>query len=873
MKFFYRLLFYLVFMQAIVVSASEKKTTRIDPKSLKKSYKELIQQGHRLYEEGALPEALIRYEKASQLKTKISPNLRYRMASLYYLMDDDEKVIDLLKHKITLSKIPETYYLLALSYKDLEQIDLARSSFKKYLKKENIKKRNEALYELADIEFNAGKFDESASILSRLAEEEAGNRILLALAKVFIRQGNLDKAERILRENVYHETELYEYARLMGEITINRGQYQKALDYFSEAKNRASSYDFELLEAEFEAFLILADDFTLNPSKRIHYWQQLHQPLKVLIGKQNCSTIYLAHYYQTTYNLLGDPACLKRANWLLSDIESLSKKNKTKALILQAQLALTYEEKDRLFRLLTAENINSPYVLKGWYLRGLNDLKYGEKHQAPEALNRACCEFEIVWRRCLNVNKHFAGLALKSHLQALLARKTKKSKESSIELIAAILSRNDLNLPNLDDIFYLRGLAAFDLDPDLAVESFEKAIEYNQTPAAKEALFALGALHYQNNRLETAEKLFLEFAKKNPDLPKAPEALFFAAECSSKRDIKKQLFENYPLSPHAAEAYLSYYPQQRYIMGGKEAIDHLAGMPGRFPESPWCIEAYYLLGMDLKQDRRTSSGSLSRPKDPAKAMKMFQHAETIYSQLQEKGFLSEQQPYFYTLRCHAVIERALTYMQIAENSKGTKLKIYLEYTKDLLQGMIKEFRQSSFLAAAGPYPSLLEECEYHLAIAHIKMHEDKEAETILSEMQKEYRKSKITRGYYLSLVYYESAMIEKRRGQTLEALDLLREAEDAAKGKVVTSDQLLDIWIQQSLCYLDLCDDEMAMKILSHVINQDVASTQRLKAMFLRSNIYESQGRKELALRQLEALAKQQGEWAIKAKEKLQIYD
>ncbi len=873
MSVFYQMILYLMFVQVFALSASENNPIRTDPKSLKKSHKELIQQGHRLYEEGALPEALIRYEMASQLKNKISPNLRYRMASLYYLMDDDEKVIDLLKHKITLSKIPETYYLLGLSYKDLDQIDLARSSFKKYLEKENVKKRNEALYELADIEFKAGKLDESASILSRLAEKEANKRILLALAKVFIRQGNLDRAERILRENVYHDTELYEYALLMGEITVNRGQYQEALDYFSEAKNRVNSYDFELLEAELEAFLILADDFKLNPSKRIHYWHKLHQPLKDLLRKQSPSTIFLAHYYLVTHNLLGDPVCLQRTNELLSDIESIGKENKTKALILQAQLALTYEEKDRLYRLLTAENINSPYVLKGWYLRGLNDLKYGEKHCAPEALNRACCEFEIVWKHCLNVNKHFAGLALKSHLQALLARKTKKSNENAIKLIAAILSQNDLNLPNLDDIFYLRGLAAFDLDPDLAVESFEKAIEYDRTPAAIEALFTLGALHFQNNRLEIAEKIFLKFAEKNPEHQKAPEALFFAAECFSNQDIKKKLFESYPLSPLAAEAYLSYYPGQRYIMGEKEAIDHLAGMPDRFPESPWCIEAYYLLGMDLKRDRRTSSGNLSRPKDPAKALEMFQHAETIYSVFHDKGSLSEQQQYFYTLRCHAAIERALTYMQIAESSKGTKLKIYLEYAKDLLQGMIKELKQSSFMAAAGPYPSLLEECEYHLAIAHIKMHEDREAETILSEMQKEYRKSKITRGYYLSLVYYEAAMIEKRRGQTLKALDLLRQAEDAAKGKVVTSDQLLDIWIQQSLCYLDRCNDEMAMKILSHVINQDVASTQRLKAMFLRSNIYESQGRKELALRQLEALAKQQGEWAIKAKEKLQVYD
>jgi hypothetical protein len=39
--------------------------------------------------------------------------------------------------------------------------------------------------------------------------------------------------------------------------------------------------------------------------------------------------------------------------------------------------------------------------------------------------------------------------------------------------------------------------------------------------------------------------------------------------------------------------------------------------------------------------------------------------------------------------------------------------------------------------------------------------------------------------------------------------------------------------------------------------------------MFLRSEIYVLQGRHELARKQLEATSKKGGEWAIKAKEKL----
>jgi tetratricopeptide (TPR) repeat protein len=881
MKTWRRLIFYTFLLKAAVSSASDNKFIRNDHKSLKKSYKELIQQGHRLYEEGALPEALIRYEKASQLKSKISPNLRYRLASLYYLLDADEKVIDLLKHRSTLNKIPETYYLLGLCYKDLEQFDFARSSFRKYLDKDNIKKRNEALYELAEIEFKSGNIDKSATLLCRLAEDAPDRQVMLALAKVLIRQGNFDRAERLLRENVFHESELNEYAYLMGEIAVNRGQYKEAFDFFCEAQDRLnpSQCHADLLDSQLQALLVLADDFKLEAGKRIEYWRMLGRPLKELAKRTMGQNMYLAHYYLVTHNLLGDPVCKSRANALLDRISSFDGKDKVKALFLQARLALTYEEKDRLFRLITAENIHNPYVLKGWYLRGMNDLEYGLKHEKSEILNRACYEFEIVWKRCLTTNRHLAGLALKSHIQALLARKTKKSHENALKLINEVLSQSDLNIPNRDEILYLRGLAGMGVDPDSAVDSLLQAIDYGATPAAKEALFSLAVWHYQNKQWEKAENRFTELVQSDGGHAKSPEALFFAAECVERQNkdasnIKKELFEKFPRSPFAAKAYLNYYPRQLYIQGHPEAVEHLTGIPDRFPDSPWRIEAGFLLGLDLKRDHRTSSGKLSRPKDLEGALAWFQDAESTYSSLSAAHLIpEEQEQYFYTLRCHAVIERALTCRQIAENSKGTKKRIYLEYAKDLLRKVIHDFHQNSRLVDSDPYPALLEESQYHLAKSHINMNEDCEAEEILSEMRKKYQKYKITRGYYLSLVYYDLAMIAKRKGMAEEALEKLRKAEDAAKGRVITSDQLLDIWIQQSLCYLDLDDNKTAMKILSQAINQDVASTQRLKAMYLRSSIYESQGRKELALRQLEALAKQQGEWASKAKEKLQAYD
>ncbi len=56
------------------------------------------------------------------------------------------------------------------------------------------------------------------------------------------------------------------------------------------------------------------------------------------------------------------------------------------------------------------------------------------------------------------------------------------------------------------------------------------------------------------------------------------------------------------------------------------------------------------------------------------------------------------------------------------------------------------------------------------------------------------------------------------------------------------------------------------MLLLSKAINRNVVSSQRLRAMYLRAELYEIQGREELAKKQLEAVALKGGEWALHAK-------
>ncbi len=63
---------------------------------------------------------------------------------------------------------------------------------------------------------------------------------------------------------------------------------------------------------------------------------------------------------------------------------------------------------------------------------------------------------------------------------------------------------------------------------------------------------------------------------------------------------------------------------------------------------------------------------------------------------------------------------------------------------------------------------------------------------------------------------------------------------------------------------------ELAILTLSKVVNDDAISGMRLKAMYLRAEIYAQQGRRDLSRKQLEATAKKGGEWGQKAKETLE---
>lgn len=400
---------------------------------------------------------------------------------------------------------------------------------------------------------------------------------------------------------------------------------------------------------------------------------------------------------------------------------------------------------------------------------------------------------------------------------------------------------------------YLRALLAAHLsreDPSyasLAEEGLKKD---------PESLYELGTLYFQQSQFEKAKEAYLSYAEAFPDSPLAGDALFYSAlsleklnqDSAKSRELLKRVFEQYPQSSTAPLAYLTYYPYTAYLFGSIDSLSHLQKMPQLFPKAKELMYAYYLIGLHAKK------------KNSHRAIDAFQKAESHFDELsQEDRKLIE----LILLKMRCMLERAQANLAIATESKGAKQKIYHAYAVELL----REILSDTSLYTIDPYPTLIAESEYQLARALLD-EDPAEAEKIFDSMIEKYRKQNITRGLFLSRAWYEKAMRVKSSDPE-HSLKLFLKAEESGKGRVLSADQLIDLWIQESLCYKALKKYDDAMRILSKAINADLISNLRLKAMFLRAELYEMQGRKELAEKQLEALANKSGQWAQLAQEKL----
>lgn len=848
----------------------------------------------------------------------IEPYLRLKLAQAYLAENKD---IDALK---ALSAIPEKapleitqskMYLLGICQVKLKNDEQALQAFNTYLnsaKPEELLFYEDVLYESGLCHFRNQSWD-AASAYFNLIPRTTGKETLHNLAQIYSARIELNKGQfvRALDRLTSLETQLQEGDVLQFEVSFWKGEaffhlkmYQEAALSFEKALPRrhidqASWYGEALFQCA-RSFLKLGELCQNDSIKQLESYQKAEKMLTVLIGHQPDEQAYLA--LARLYLLLSKQT---EADAILSNPDHFqSLEGQVSSLWLKAEFSSNYNVKNQLYKQITDEFYKETTLFPyGWYARGLNDFNEGIRLAEQKNPAAAAEMFEVAaygFKQAFNVLKDrdpkTAGLAVKYLAEAYEYTNLPGSRLKAFAFLDQLINANPEILNAIEDpgeIYYLHAVLASNLTTwqtgdkfaDIAENSLTTAIE--KFPSGRynpKILHLLGNVHYHKKNYAKAEQAFTRLISNTKDNHVLGEVYFWIARCQikQKRDSEtaktylKQVYETFPDCRYAAEAYFTYYNSRDYLQGGREAIKHLLEFEQRFPNSPYLITSHYLTGMDFKRDRKSAEGKWIRKKNLIEAIESFQKAETAFDQFYEKGILTEEElPYFVNMRYHSILERALANFSIAQESQGAKKRIYLDYAAEVFKQIAADFEDPSHplakrLAFREPFPRLLEESYYWLAQTLASAQNDPASQEILNKMLANYQKAKITRGYLLSRTYYELGQIAIRNHDCSIALDYFKKSEDASKGKVLSVDQKIDLWIQQSMCFRELHELDHAMLLLSKAINDDAVSGLRIKAMYLRAEIYATQGRHELAKKQLDAASKLGGEWALKAKRKLE---
>lgn len=697
----------------------------------------------------------------------------------------------------------------------------------------------------------------------------------------------------------------YEQHFLLGECAYHSQQFaQAALEYEQALPSRnpdKADWSNTSRHRLIACYLALADSPSTTHEQRIKYLLKADQQLKVLQERSIDERLQLAlaRYYVIKGRWLNDAASLEAAEGILTCTGLfITPEASSQALLLRAEAAASYQERDRLYHQLTeTSTIGSHFHAEGWYLRGLNDLCEGERlhgegnvAEATPRLDAAVHCLTRAFELLCKSDSSLAARAVKQAIKADIQLERDHASEDALRLIRLALDSPDIlaSAEDPDELIYLQ---AWLLDkqqtkqPDSRIEKLlvQQLDIYPNGRYADAALNLLATWYYRKGDVSNAEKYYQRLTTLHPQSPFAAEAYFWQARCLEKcgeigpnyRLHLAKVYTDFPQAPIAAEAYYSYYSVPEYLQGEAKALEHLAQMGRLFPNSPLSVQAYVLTGLDFKRTRHSPEGKVVRKRNLNEAIQAFQEAESRFDALYSKGLITEKEmDLLVALRYRAILERALANLTIATSAEGAKKHIYLEYAIEVFDRVISEIQDpnhplGAIVMRSDPFSPLIEEAGYHLALAYIQSQDDDAAEAVLQQMLKRYQERKTTRGYYLSRAWYQEARICMRKGMTNRGLELLANAEESAKGKVLNTEEKLDLWLQRSECYRQLGQLDSAMLELSKVINDDAISGQRIQAMYLRATLYEQQGRPELAQKQLEATAKKGGPWALVAKEKL----
>lgn len=858
---------------------------------------------------------------------------RFHLAYAYFSVKNYNESLLILKNNISqesglLSSQQErirrhSLYLYALSLTHLKQDLSAKAAFLAYVDLATspssshplvgLTFHEEALFEIGLLDFLHGNIQEAALRFRSLTKRPLVILANLYLARIAQIQGNDIEAASILEplpsQLAQDDPLAFELHYLQGKNAFNRRDYPQAIEHFTNAlpagsPEKTSWYPDTLTHLGW-SHLRIADEAGCEPVRQTQALIQAENSFRQLleIAPDENGYLALAQCYLSQAQRWKQPEYGLKAEEILSELSHFtSKESQAQALLLRAEAAPTYIARDQFYRQLITASQNSPALYaKGWYLYALNDFEHGQtllashnENAAQNAFERAEKAFGKAYTLLAEQASQQAGPSLKYQALSTSYSKTSDADLKAFQLLDELVFRLPAIweiMENQDEVYYLHGYFASKLavppeqEKYLAIsqQSLQAAASMPNNRFGDKALHHLAALYYQHSDYIKAEDTYLQLADRYPTSSLAAEAWLCAALCADelKKDPKigkqrrQYAFEHFPQSPHTAEAYFTYYSYPEYIQGDKAAIKHLKHFIDHYHDTPFLIDAYFLMGLDYKRDRKTAEGKWIRKKSLTDAIDSLQKSEIFFDELSEKELIpAEKLDYYTAMRYRATFERALANLTIANDAQGAKRQIYLDYAEEVFRQLHTALQDrnnphTKLLFQHNQFPLIEEESTFWLAQTYAKANKDEEASKILTDMRNRYQQLKINKGYYLARTMDELGNIAMRKDDFHSALQHFKTAEEANKGQALSTHQKLDLWIRESLCYRELKQFDDAILILSKVINDDAVSNLRLKAMYLRAETYELQKRPELARKQLESMVKKGGIWAKKAQDKL----
>lgn len=617
------------------------------------------------------------------------------------------------------------------------------------------------------------------------------------LARTLIKEGCFSQAEKILICTFEpFEENYYEQWFLKGELYFKQNLFGMAADSFEKAlpAPKAEWYSDALYYLGWSYFKLSQQKIVQNQN----YLEKAQNCFKDLLQNRPSEAALFALCQSNT---------------------------KDAALLLNKHAHLLSEKGLELAKLFTLSEREHCFSSNGWILCALNHFEKKELNEAQQALDRA---FQL--ERSADILRWKGVVALHQKSETELNRIKRMADSCNKEvyfligLVSAKLMQSENNLRF----------------GEIALAALQQAEQNEQT------LHLMGLVYYLSSRFQEALTFFTALIDKFPNSPLAGESLYWSARCQNDPKHFKGVYERYPESKYASDAYFQLYSYQEYMQGGVEAIRHLQSFTEKYPNHPLALNAFYLIGIDFTRDRKSPEGKAIKKKNYHEAISCFEKLEKTYQKMENGNRALYHQ---------ALLERSGVYLKMAHESQGAKKQLCLQYAEETLRRLLKEPLTTA----------LKEESFFQLAKTLALAQQDRTAQAVLTQLISDTEQPK---SYFLSKAWFELGMIALRRADFEEALNDLIAAEQTAQG--LAADERLLLLIEQSHCYKMLNNLDQAMLTLSKVINDNAISGLRLKAMYLRSEIYEQQGRFELARKQLEATARKGGEWGVTARTKLE---